>query len=94
MNQLGYISPILYTIEWSVTDKPDSADFVRYFNNVKILRDILPVWSTTPEVPSGVEGFDFHKANDLEQILVDIDLVLTRMAEAWFYSGDLYSGEA
>jgi hypothetical protein len=34
-----------------------------------------------------------HQANALEQILVDIDLILDRIKEAWFYANDIYSGE-
>lgn len=94
LNELGYLSPIPYAESWEVTDKPNVNDFARYFNNVKILRDAIAVWSGTPETPNSVVGFDFNKANDLEQILVDIDLALNRMSDAWLYSGDLYSGEA
>jgi hypothetical protein len=93
LKEAGYLSPIPYTVRWEVTDTPNTDDFARYLSNVKILRDVIAVWDTTPEVPSGIEGFDFNKANELEQILVDIDQALTHMADAWFYSGDLYSAE-
>ena len=31
--------------------------------------------------------------NDIEKILEDIDVLLTNSAQAWFYSGELFSGE-
>ena len=93
LQEFGYLSPAPITGRWSVTDKPNAEDFARYFGNVKLLRDAISIWSSTPEAPSGVAGFDFNKANDLEQILVDIDQILTHISQSWLFSGDIYSGE-
>ena len=93
LHELNYLSYVPYTKSWGVTDKPNEQDFARYFGNVKTLRDAITVWGSTPEAPSGAAGFDFNKANALEQILVDIGLILTHISQAWFYSGDLYSAE-
>lgn len=84
----------LNTVEtWTMADKPDEADFERYLGNVAQLRAAVPVWSSTPEVPASVKGFDVHKANALEQILLDVDHSLNQIREAWFFLGDLYTGE-
>ncbi len=91
--EFGYLSPLPHTESWSVTDKPNEEDFVRYFGNVKMLRNAITVWASTPEAPNSAVGFDVEKANALEQILVDIDQILTHIAESWFFSGDLYSAE-
>lgn len=91
--EFGYMSSLPRTESWSVTDKPNADDFARYFHNVKMLRDAITVWDSTPETPNTIVGFDFNKANALEQILVDVDYILTQISQAWFYSGDLYSAE-
>jgi hypothetical protein len=44
-------------------------------------------------VPASVKGFDVHKANALEQILMDVDQVLNKIQAAWFFLGDLHAGE-
>ena len=48
---------------------------------------------TTPNVPPDMEKLTYQEANDIEQILTDIDRLITNMTFAWVYSGDLYSGE-
>ena len=93
LRQFGYPHSLHIFVNWAVTDKPNESDFSRYFNNVAQLRSVIPVLATTPEAPTSVIGFDVHQANALEQILVDIDLILDRIKEAWFYANDIYSGE-
>lgn len=93
LQEFGYLSYVPYTKSWGVTDKPNETDFTRYFGNVKTLRDAIAVWGSTPDAPNGVAGFDVEKANALEQILIDVDHILTQISQAWFYSGDLYSAE-
>lgn len=91
--ECGYLSVVPVTESWSVTDKPNEADFSRYFGNVSRLREAIAVWPHTPPAPTTVTGFDYNKANALEQILVDVDQILNLMRDAWFYSGDLYLAE-
>ena len=93
LKEYGYIPVHPITRSWGVADKPNESDFTRYFNNVATLRRAIAVWASTPDAPSGVDGFGVKEANALEQILVDVDLVLTRISQAWFYSGDLYAAE-
>ena len=84
----------LQTVEtWSMTDKPNAADFERYFGNVAQLRAAIPVWSSTPEAPNSAKGFDVHTANALEQILLDVDQILNHIRDVWLFLGDLYMGE-
>ena len=93
LKEFGYLAVVPVTESWSVVDKPDERDFARYFGNVARLREAIAVWTHTPYAPTNVAGFDYNKANALEQILVDIDQILNLMKDAWFYSGDLYLAE-
>ena len=90
---LGYLSFVPDARTWSAHDIPTESDLFRYFGNVAMLRRAVAVWASTPEAPSSINVFGVNEANALEQILVDVDLVLTRISQAWFYSGDLYSAE-
>lgn len=93
LHEFGYLPVIPFTQSWSVEDKPNEQDFIRYFANVAMLRNAITVWGSTPAAPDGVNGFDVDKANALEQILVDVDQILNHIQASWFYSGDLFSGE-
>ena len=93
LKEYGYLSDMLVARSWSVENKPNQEDFDRYFGNVATLRAAISVWANTPETPNSINGFDVGKANALEQVLVDVNRVLDHMANAWFYSGDLYMAE-
>ena len=93
LSEFGYLPYRPSVRSWSSEDVPNEDDLARYFNNVATLRRAIAVWASTPEAPSSISGFGANEANALEQILVDVDLVLTRISQAWFYSGDLYSAE-
>ena len=92
LSKYSYLSFLPTTRIWSATDILTASDLSKYLNNVAMLRRAITVWASTPAVPSG-NGFGSNEANDLEQILVDVDLVLTRISQAWFYPGDLYAAE-
>ena len=91
--EYGYLSyqPIIHY--WSGEDIPTKNDLMRYFDNIATLRSAISVWASTPAAPGGISEFDIQKANDLEQILMDIDEILTRISDAWFFSNDLYASE-
>ena len=66
----------------------------KYLKNISAIREAISVYETTPEPPSNMDNLTWQQANDIEKILFDIDEIITKMEQAWFYSGDLYSGEA
>ncbi len=93
LKEYGYLLSLPVTHTWSVEDIPNESDLFRYFSNVSALREAVTVWASTPPAPGSIGGFGANEANALEQILVDVDLVLARISQAWFHLGDLYSGE-
>ena len=93
LQEAGYLRSLPITRTWSVEEKPNAEDFKRYFDNVEMIRNSIPVWATTPAAPSGVSGFDVKQANALEQILLDVELILEYIPLAWFYLDDVYSAE-
>jgi hypothetical protein len=93
LSEFGYLPSVPKTHVWSAEDIPTESDLFRYFGNIATLRNAITVWASTPDAPAGIAGFGPSEANALEQILLDVDLVLTRISEAWFYSGDLHSAD-
>ena len=90
----GYSVPVSPKTDWSMADVPTSSQMIRYLDDVATVRCVLSTLPTTPEVPADMEGLTVQEANDIEQILKDIDHLITNMTAAWFYSGELYAGEA
>ena len=92
-NALGYsVTPMTPRI-WRAEDAPLPEDMAEYLSEVEKLRAVIPVMQTTPDVPPDIEKLTYSEANDIEKILLDINTLLNNMTAAWFYSGDIYSGE-
>ena len=95
LTELGFTPPALQTkTTWSNADVPTKADFDRYFGNVDALKQVLPTFPSTPATPTTADRFDYQKANDLEKILLDIDVATTNLKKAWYFTGDIFAGEA
>ena len=93
LTEAGYIVMPVVKKNWLVTDKPTLEDFNRYMKNVSDIRSALATFETTPEAPSTEKKLNYQTANAIEQILTDVDDLISKMVSAYFYSGDLYSGE-
>jgi hypothetical protein len=94
LKNLGYLHGVLsINTGWTREDIPSVNDWDRYFKNVAALRDCIRVLETTPNAPALPQKFNYVLANNLEQILVDVDDVSTRIPKSWCYAGDIYLGE-
>jgi len=93
LTEAGYVVIPVVKKNWTRTDKPTLADLKRYTKNIADIRAALATLETTPEAPSTDKRLSFQAANDMEQILIDVDDLISRMISAYFYSGDLYCGE-
>lgn len=93
LNGYGYAVTVNPKQDWTVSDIPTAGQMATYLRDVAALRGAIAVMSSTPPTPDSASGLTWKEANDIEKILLDVDELLTRMAAAWFYSGDLYAGE-
>ena len=97
----GYDPHISPKTDWKDDDWVDPASQAVYLGDLAELRKQFTLYETTPEVPPRIlatainsnDGLTYTWANDIEQILMDIDVLLTNIAAGWLYSGEIYSGE-
>nr|DAH76954.1 MAG TPA: hypothetical protein [Caudoviricetes sp.] len=89
----GYAVGIGPKTDWLEDDIPVRSQMEHYLANLSALRGLVSVMTTTPSVPEDMEGLTHVEANNIEKILEDLDVLLTRSMLAWYYSGELYAGE-
>lgn len=92
-SDLGYYVAPEVKMVWSVSDHPTKVDMDRYFANIALLRSILTVLPTTPKAPTTEKKLDYQVANDIEQILSDVDRLISSVKQGWYYAGDVFTGE-
>lgn len=89
----GYAVSLRPMRTWAAGDIPAASGLDAYLANLSALRGAAAVLPTTPAVPESMERLTYVTANDIERILADLDRQLANMAAAWFYTGELFSGE-
>lgn len=89
----GYDPHISPKTDWMETDWPTVSTMTRYVTDLAELRGQFAQAQKTPKVPADMENLTWQEANDIERILQVIDALMTNITAAWFYSGELYSGE-
>ena len=78
---------------WKIGDIPRKAQMDTYLSNLGVIRGINEVLKSTPEIPGDMEGLLHTEANDIEQILIDVDYLLSVMVLNWFYTAEVFCGE-
>ena len=88
----GYAVSTSPKLDWTEMDwkEPSTAD--TYLANVSALRNALPLYSTTPAVPSDTEKLTTDEANAIEQILKDLDTTIKTMLKIRVSCGDANCG--
>lgn len=93
-NANGYDIQIDPKTTWREIDVPTQSDMTLYLGYLGTLKSAITLPEWTPEAPASMEYLTFTKANDIERILEIIDAMITLMVNGYWYSGELYSGEA
>ena len=90
---LCYHSPVQVKKFWSESDTPTADQMETYRQNIATLRRQIAVMQSTPETPATIRQLDYIRANNIEQILVELDRLLTNIEKSWYFSGELYAVE-
>ena len=87
--------PSLDPYMWYESDDPTKTQMEAYLANVEALRSTLDVLESTPQTPESMDALTWAKANDIEQILIDIQFVIDRVVKSFsrsnaytFWSGN------
>lgn len=90
---LGYACPVTVKKDWLTNDTPTQRQMETYRQNIATLRGQIAVMQSTPEAPASMAGLNYVKANNIEQILLDLDALITNITKSWCFSGEVYAGE-
>ena len=90
---LGYACPVTVKKDWLTTDAPTASQLETYRQNIVTLRSQIAVMQSTPDAPASMAGLDYVKANNIEQILLDLDALITNITKSWYFAGEVYAGE-
>mgnify|MGYP002769068314 FL=1 len=90
---LGYACPVTVKKDWLTSDAPTASQLETYRQNIVTLRSRIAVMASTPDAPASMAGLNYVKANNIEQILLDLDALITNITKSWCFSGELYAGE-
>ena len=79
---IGYSVTVTTKTDWTqadvqaLTTQTGMENIERYRSNISSIRAVLTVYSTTPAVPSSMDKLTFISANDIEQILLDVEQLI------------------
>lgn len=90
---LGYACPVTVKKDWLTSDAPTASQLETYRQNIVTLRGQIAVMQSTPEAPASMAGLNYVKANNIEQILLNLDALIANITKSWCFSGELYAGE-
>ena len=90
---LGYDCPVTVKKDWLTSDAPTASQLETYRQNIVTLRGQIAVMQSTPEAPASMAGLNYVKANNIEQILLDLDALIDKLIKSWYFAGELYAGE-
>lgn len=93
LQTLGYDCPVRVKKDWSESDTPTASQIETYRQNIATLRRQIVVLRTTPETPETIRQLNYIRANNIEQILLDLDALIDKLIKSWCFSGELYAGE-
>lgn len=95
LNAEGYSAYVSPKTGWHMEDIVRQSDWNKYLDEVRHLRRKLTLMRTTPQITDGMySGLKrYAEANAIEQILVDLDWMLTNIIRDYIYAGEVFAGE-
>lgn len=77
---------------WAENDVPRFPQMDAYLRAVRSLDGLIPI-PGKPAIPESPDRLDWRGANAIEEFLTRMDDSAERIAGAWFYSDEIFSGE-
>ena len=92
-SEYGFNLALTIKTDWTQSDNITASNIEAYRQNVAKIRNAITVTANTPDTPASMNKLTAKQANDIEKILQAIEVLLDNISAAWFYSGEIYSGE-
>lgn len=92
LNASGAFLRLSPKTDWAEYDEPTSSQMAYYLQMLHAVRGELATLPTTPVAPDSMDNMTYNDANNIEQILVDLDELLTKMATAYRHCGAAVCG--
>lgn len=93
LTELGFRMTTAPRMDWTAEDVPTESDWAQYLSDIEQIRSRYQVLWGTPETPKTMRGLTWSQANDIEQILLDVNQLADRAELGWIYSGEAFAGE-
>ena len=91
-NQYGYSLVVNPKTDWSDTDYPTLSQMETYLNDIQTIRNVVTTFPTTPNAPETMYCIDWKVANNIEQILLDMDRILSIIITTFIPCGEALCG--
>ena len=92
LNAAGAFLLLSPKTDWAEGDEPTASQLAYYLQMLRAVRGELATFPNTPVAPDSMDNMTYNEANNIEQILVDIDELLTKMAAAYRHCGAAVCG--
>jgi hypothetical protein len=95
-SEYGFALNLVIKTNWTMADLAQVGAYTameNYRQNVVKIRGAIEMQTGTPQTPASMNKLTAKQANDIEKILQAVEVLLNNISAAWFYSGEIYSGE-
>lgn len=92
LNAAGAFLRLSPKTDWTEDDEPTASQMTYYLQMLHAVRAELAVLATTPAVLASTDHMTYNDANDIEQILLDVDELISKMAAAYRHCGAAVCG--
>lgn len=93
LNSYGYAVGISPKTDWVVDDIPTQSQMSQLLADLQALEDSYYTLTSTPAPPASMAKLFWYDANNIEQILLDINMLLENMIAQFKFSDTFYCGE-
>ena len=90
LNSYSYNVNITVKTNWTRLDMPTVSEMERIRQNVLNIKN---AYYSFTQVPSNLNFMTIYKANDIEKILNEIEILINNMVSQFYYSGEIFAGE-
>lgn len=83
----GYAVPdYVQQSTWAENDAQRVSQMAQFLTNIQAVRSALAVLSTTPETPESMAALTWAEANNIEQILLNVEALIAAMSQVFLRS--------